>query len=271
MLHTYFKAYDPTLSKSVSGKFLIGMVARAYYPGIKRDEVLILEGEQGIGKSTALNILAGDDYFLDSLPNLHDKEAAQLLQGVWLVELGELAALRRSEVEDVKRFIVARSDSFRPPYGRIPVKRPRTMIFAATTNAAEHLKDTTGSRRFWPIKLTGKINLPGLVRDRDQLFAEARFRLTMGERFHLSPEEEAAFADVREAAQEVDPWSNRVETWLSGQVGPITMASIFNGALGVPFERQDAGKARRLVAILRKCGWRQKKTGGQRLYIRHEI
>lgn len=269
MLSTYFKADDAALARIVSAKFLIGMVARAYDPGVKRDEVLIIEGEQGIGKSTALNILAGDEYFIDSLPNLHDKEAMQLLQGKWLVELGELAALRRSQIEDVKRFIVARHDNFRPAYGRLAVKRARTMIFAATTNASEYLKDPTGARRWWPVKLSSKIDLDGLARDRDQLFAEARLRLLVGQPFYLSPDEEAAFADVREAAEEIDPWHEPISAWLGNQPGPVTLSAIFKDALGgLPFEARDAGKARRVVDILRKCEWKQKKSGGQRSYIR---
>lgn len=266
MLFRYFKAENQTIARIVSAKFLIGMIARAYHPGIKRDEVLILEGEQGIGKSTALNIIAGDEYFLDGLPNLHDKDAMQLLQGVWLVELGELAALRRSEVEEVKRFISARTDSFRAPYGRLPEKRARTMVFAATTNASEYLKDPTGARRFWPIRLTGKIDLAGLARDREQLLAEARARFLANERFHLSPDEEQAFSEARDTATEHDAWTDPVMAWLKHRVGPIKMADIFAGALGVPYERQDAGKTRRMAAILKNCGWIRKQINREWQY-----
>ena len=165
------------------------MVARAYNPGCKRDEIVVLEGEQGTRKSTALNILATDDFFSDSLPNLHDKDAQQHLQGLWLVEIAELAAMKRSEVEDVKRFVSTRIDKFREPFGRHHIDSPRTAVFAATTNDDGYLKDPTGARRYWPIKC-GAIDTDGLQRDRDQLFAEAMRRYRANERYWLVDREE---------------------------------------------------------------------------------
>ncbi|WP_192847204.1 VapE domain-containing protein, partial [Aurantimonas manganoxydans] len=194
MLERYFLASNTAFARLISPKFLIGMIARAYQPGCKRDEVLILEGAQGIGKSTALNVIAGDEYFSDSLPNMHDKDAAQHLQGLWIVEIAELASMGRSEVEDIKRFLGTRIDKYRPPYGVRPIESPRTAVFAATTNSDQYLKDDTGNRRFWPVRCAGPIDIHGLVRDRDQLFAEAVQRYRQSATWHLSGAEEAVAA-----------------------------------------------------------------------------
>lgn len=143
----YYAADNSEFARLTEPKFLIGMVARAMNPGCKRDEMPIFEGEQGVKKSTSLNILAGDEYFSDGLPNLHDKDTLQHLQGMWLIEIGKLSALRKSEIEEVKRSITTRIDKFRPTYGRNTVERPRTLVFAGTTNSDTYLKDPTGARR----------------------------------------------------------------------------------------------------------------------------
>ena len=232
----YFNAENAEFARLVGPKFLIGMVARAIQPGCQRDEMIILEGEQGAKKSTALNILAGDEYFSDGLPNLHDKDAMQHLQGMWLIEIGELSALRKSEIEDVKRFVTSRTDKFRPAYGRNVVESPRTSVFAGTTNNDTYLKDPTGARRFWPVAC-GQIDLDALRRDRDQLFAEAVARYRAGERWWLDGDAEQALArGETEQRQERDPWHDQVTRFAEGGAAlglPVTMQDVMAQCLGL--------------------------------------
>jgi Virulence-associated protein E-like domain/Bifunctional DNA primase/polymerase, N-terminal len=266
----YFNATNVEFARVVGAKFLIGMVARAYNPGCKRDEMIVLEGDQGIRKSTALNIIATDEYFSDSLPNLHDKDAAHHLQGCWLVEIGELAAMRRSEVEDVKRFVATRIDKFRPAYGHHIIESPRTAVFTATTNDDRYLKDTTGARRYWPIKC-GTIDTDGLRRDRDQLFAEAVQRYRANERYWLIDQEETLAAIETAERREIDPWHDIVARHCAAIGGmPVSMDNLFRLALNVPYERLNASTNKRVAAILKSMGYRrqQLQRGGPWLYIR---
>ena len=266
----YFNAANVEFARIVGAKFLIGMVARAYNPGCKRDEMIVLEGDQGIRKSTALNIIATDEYFSDSLPNLHDKDAAHHLQGRWLVEIGELAAMRRSEVEDVKRFVSTRIDKFRPAYGHHIVESPRTAIFTATTNDDRYLKDTTGARRYWPIKC-GAIDTDGLRRDRDQLFAEAVQRYRANERYWLVDQEETLAAIETAERREIDPWQDIVARHCAAVAGmPVSMDNVFRQALNVPYERQNAATNKRVAAILKTLGYRrqQLQRSGPWFYVK---
>ncbi|SEI03408.1 VapE domain-containing protein [Paracoccus alkenifer] len=262
----YFKAENAEFARIVGAKFLIGMVARAIGPGCKRDEMPILEGEQGAKKSTALNILAGDEYFSDTMPDVHGKDAMQHLQGMWLVEVGELAALRKSEVEDVKRFIAAKIDKYRPAYGRNVVEQPRTVVFAGTTNSDTYLKDPTGARRFWPIAC-GQIDLDGLRRDREQLFAEAVARYRAGERWWLEGNAEIALAQGEtDDRQERDVWHDAVMNCVARLEmfgGEVTMQAIMEQGLQITSpSMSDSRTTRRIVDILRKENYRKARSSG---------
>lgn len=272
ILTYYFSASNRAFARLIGPKFLIGMVARAMNPGCKRDEMPILEGEQGTKKSTALNILAGDDYFSDGLPSIHDKDALQHLQGMWLIEIGELSALRKSEVEDVKRFVTSRTDKFRPPYGRNVIESPRSSVFAGTTNSETYLKDPTGARRFWPIKC-GDIDLNGLRRDRDQLFAEAVVRWRAGERYWLDGADEVALArDETDARHEQDVWHDDVMAFVQRWEmlgGAITMRLILEQALGMTAPNlKDRRATGRIAGILQSEGYeRVRSSSGGRAYV----
>lgn len=188
-LAEYLNAEGPADYLAAVGKrFMVSAVARVMQPGCQADHVITLEGDQGAGKSRTVQILGGE-FTTDSLPDLHSKDAAVQLCGVWLVELAELAALRRtSDVEAAKAFITRRVDRYRPPYGRRTVDIARQCVFIATTNEAQYLRDSTGNRRFWPVRC-GKVALEALQRDRDQLWAEAVHLYHAGEQWHLTPEE----------------------------------------------------------------------------------
>lgn len=174
---------DKKYLKAVGRKTLVAMVKRIYEPGCKFDHVLILEGEQGIGKSTTARILS-DPWFSDSLINIGDKDAVMNMQGVWVYELGELSAMSRYDVNLLKEFITRQTDKIRPPYGRLSEIFPRQCIFIGTTNNDEYLKDQTGNRRFWPVKV-GRLKRRDLIRDREQLLAEAFEHYQFGEELWL--------------------------------------------------------------------------------------
>ncbi|MEO9196306.1 MAG: virulence-associated E family protein, partial [Polyangia bacterium] len=198
-----------TYVRAVSRRWMISLVARALRPGCKVDSVLILEGDQGAGKSSVLEALIGSTWFLDTSLQLGDKDTMQAIAGAWLVELGELASLRRAESEKIKQFITSKTDKFRAPYGRTTEESPRRCVFVGTTNpdGSGYFTDVTGNRRYWPVAV-GKVDVAGVARDRDQLLAEAVVAFRAGERWHLLDDEvriaaaEAADRLVESTAEE---------------------------------------------------------------------
>lgn len=174
---------EPYLS-TISRKVLVAMVARVMEPGCKFDHVLIMEGAQGIGKSSAGRILAGSPWFCDTLPDIKDKDAMLNLMGAWVVEISELATLRKSDSESYKAFLSKQADRVRAPYGERWVDHARQCVFIGTTNASFYLKDRTGNRRFWPVEV-GQCDFAGLEKIRDQLFAEAMLEWGLGEKLYL--------------------------------------------------------------------------------------
>lgn len=181
------KAPEPYLS-DVSRKIICAMVARVFQPGIKFDSMPVLEGDQGVGKSSAARILASEQWFADHLPDLRHPDARLNLQGKWVTEMGELASLKKSELETVKAYISSQSDHVRAPYGRKAMDLKRQSVFIGTTNESFYLKDKSGNRRYWPIPV-GQCDFQGLQAVRDQLFAEAYFVWsTLGEKLWLEGE-----------------------------------------------------------------------------------
>ena len=157
LLIDYFGATDNSYTKAVIRKTMVAAVARIYRPGTKFDSVLILNGPQGIGKSTFFAKLAGD-WFSDSLTitDMKDKSGAEKLQGYWLLELGELAGMRKTDVEIVKSFISRADDKYRASYGVNVESHPRQCVIVGSTNAESgFLRDITGNRRFWPVRISG--------------------------------------------------------------------------------------------------------------------
>jgi predicted P-loop ATPase len=241
--------------RSVGAKWLIAAVARIYRPGCKADYVIILEGPQGIGKSTCLRILAGDEAFADEIADLGTKDSAQDLRGKWIVELAEVAALRRAEVERVKAFVSRNVDHYRPSYGRRSMDFPRQCVFAGTTNADAYLADETGNRRFWPVKVTG-LQLEALERDRDQLWAEAVARFKAGESWWLEREVEAFAAEEQERRRQGDPWEEPILDWLGRQTETEhTVPEILQGPIGRDVGDWTQRDMNRVVRCLRANGY----------------
>ena len=201
----YLGAADDLYTRTVTRKAFTAAVARAMVPGCKYDAMVILSGPQGIGKSTLLDKMSRG-WFNDSIRTFEGKEASELLQGVWIVEVGELDAFRRTDVARIKQFLSLRADRFRAAYGRHVKELPRCCVFFGTTNSAEFLQDRTGNRRFWPVDVgvtshSKKVwnDLDGEV---DQLWAEAVMRWRMGEALYLDGELEKAARAVQESHRE---------------------------------------------------------------------
>ncbi len=202
---TYLGARMPKVyQRAVARKFFQALVARIYEPGCKFDHMPVLEGKQGVGKSTFGRILVGDDWYMDGLPEFSDKDAALNLQGIWLCEISELAAVYRSANETAKAFITRQTDKIRPPYGHRRVDYPRSSVFIGTTNARDYLTDPTGNRRFWPVEIE-RCDFKALVRDRLQLLAEAKFLYdNLPEPLYLDNNAEAVAKRVQESRRVED-------------------------------------------------------------------
>jgi Virulence-associated protein E-like domain len=206
----YCKAEDTSLNRAIGRKMLVAGVRRVREPGCKFDYIVVLEGAQGVGKSTLLKLLAGEDNFSDNeILGLYKREQQEAIQGVWIYEVAELEGLVKSEVTKVKLFASKTVDSARPAYGRSRVDRPRRCIFVATTNEDTYLRDTTGNRRFWPVRV-GTIDLVAVKRDRDQLWAEAAAAEASGEGLVIGQELWGDAETQQQARMELDPWEDTI-------------------------------------------------------------
>lgn len=203
---------DARYLDAIGPRILVGAVARILEPGCKVDTVAVLEGPQGLGKSRAVATL-GCPWNADGVPDLSTKDAAIQIQGVWLVELEELASMSRADVEHVKAFLSRTVDRYRPPYGRNAVNRPRRCAFIATTNLQDYLKDETGNRRFWPIRCRD-IRHKRIEADKDQLWAEAVHLYQSGFQWHLTDDDELLAEREQEARRLVPELESDLLDWL---------------------------------------------------------
>jgi predicted P-loop ATPase len=203
----YGGAEDSDYVRAVGTIVLVAAVRRVKKPGCKFDEMLILESEQGRNKSTMLATLAyRPEWFTDDLPlNAPGKVVIEQTRGKWLVEASELSGLRKGDVEHLKALLSRQVDQARMAYGRLETRRPRQCIFVGTTNAEFYLRDITGNRRFWPIKV-GDFRIEKLESDRDQLWAEAVAREKAGESIRLDPSLWKDAAEQQEMRAVNEPW-----------------------------------------------------------------
>ena len=217
----YLGAEDNEYTRAVTRKAFTAAVARAMRPGVKFDNMLILCGPQGIGKSTILSLMAkaaGEELFNDSIRTFEGKESSELLQGIWIVEIAELSAFNRSEVGSIKQFLSLSEDKYRAPYERRMAQRPRRCVFFGTCNDSDFLRDPTGNRRFWPVDVNAGIwseeKQQRLLSERDQIWAEARMRFVTGEVLYLTGAVEEMARQRQEAHMETDPQEGRIAEFL---------------------------------------------------------
>lgn len=220
-----FGAVDDEYTRAVARKSHVAAVARVYEPGCKYDQAPIIVGDQGVGKSTYLKRM-GREWFTDSLIDIQGKNALESIQGSWIVELGELASLRRAESDAVKRFISASEDKFRVAYGKRIEDFPRRCAFWGTTNEEDFLRDATGNRRYWIINVLGRKAMPEMsvweyLDDETvgQLWAEAKYLYDEGEAFaKLPPHLEAIAGQIQDAHLEKDERLGIVREYLNMEV-----------------------------------------------------
>lgn len=293
-LETYLGAEGPEeYLRAIGRKFLVAMITRIFEPGKKFDYMLILEGTQGIGKSTVGSVLASPEWFLDSLPDLNDKDAALNLRGHWLCEMGELAHLRRADVETTKAFISRTTDKVRPPFGKRLVTIERQTCFFGTTNqVAGYLKDKTGNRRFWPC-LVNDIDRDALIRDRDQLLAEALHVYDMNEETLYLEDEIRDLAEKQQeerlAFTEADFYGEKFNDWLKAvkderkklpkenrKLIKFRISDLFGGtdrfadfSCGAPFgdvRLTDTNLQHAVKVVKRTMAFEHKKSNGQSVW-----
>jgi predicted P-loop ATPase len=259
-LTTYLGVAESQYVQAVGSRFLISAVARVFEPGCKVDHVLILEGSQGILKSSALQVLAAS-WFTDRISRLGSKDSSMEVLGVWFVEISELDALTKTTNSAIKSFVTRRHDRFRPPYGKHVIDQPRQCVFAGTINpVAGYLSDPTGARRFWPVAC-GVIDLEALARDRDLLWAEAVVRYGAGAPWWLETPELEVLATAEQAARfEVDAWTETVSNWLAGH-NDVSVGEVLVGALGIRHESWSQTAQNRVAAILAFSGFRRYRPG----------
>ena len=261
----------PAYLKAVGAKFLISAVARIFEPGCQVDHVLVFEGPQGIGKSqTARALAVNREWFTDDMPDIHSKDAPLQLCGRWIVELAELAALRRTEIEGMKAFITRPTDVYRPPYAHRAIAVQRQSVFLATTNEAQYLRDPTGNRRFWPVTC-GAIDVAGLTQHRDQLWAEAVSLYRAGAAWHLTEQEAELAADEQRERLYVTELEADVADYLS-TISPaqkeVTAKEVLVRALKLDPDKPDfaerAGRlGREVAAALQRAGCTRLRTVGR--------
>lgn len=221
LLIDYLGAEDNLYTRAVSRKSFTAAVARAMEPGIKYDYMPILAGPQGLGKSTFLRLM-GKSWYSDSLQTFEGKEACELIQGIWINEVGELTGMTKSEANSVKQFLSRTEDIYREAYGKRTMPYPRRCVFFGTTNDSEFLRDRTGNRRFWPVDVGQVMPTKSVFRDLEEevdlIYAEAYVRWQLGEPLFLSGEAEEMAKQQQEAHRETNTKEGIIRSFVSREV-----------------------------------------------------
>lgn len=275
----YLGVEDTQYARLVGRKWLLGAVGRVMEPGCKMDNVLILEGPQGAGKSRAIKMLFSEDWSTEASVNLGDPRSVELLRGHWALELAELDALNKADTSAAKRFITTQVDTFRPAYARRVVKVPRQFVIVGTVNFDTYLKDESGNRRYWPVKVAPYVNLPALRADRDQLWAEA-FRLygewvsanaeaggTVPAPWQVLTGEVPLFEAEQAARYEGDVFESVIAEFIQYK-SRVTVEEIMLDCLKLEFSKMTRPEQRRVGSAMKSLGWprRRETTGVRRWY-----
>lgn len=258
---TQHPLYDVYLRRT-----LVAAVARIFEPGCKVDTTLILQGPQGIHKSTFFQQLVGAAFFDSSLGALSDKDEILKMHMSWLTEYAELETLlRRKDISAIKAFLSNQEDFIRPPYERRPVRMPRQSIIVGTTNLDHFLNDPTGNRRFWIIPVQQKIDLELLAAERDQLWGAAVALYRTGEKWHLNDAESQVANALASDYQTTDPWEPRLASYLREcQSTTVTTSELLTNCLEIEIGRQGRRDQMRVAECLKRLGWKAGRKGKAR-------
>lgn len=251
-LHRVFRCEDSAYTRAASRNFWLSMVARVYQPGCKVDNLIVLEGAQGLFKSSALAAVA-DPWFAEQHESaVNPKAFAEVLQGKLLVEISEMDAFSRAEVNTIKKVVSCQSDRYRASYDRRAQDWPRQGIMAGSTNKDDWNRDETGARRFWPIRCTGMADIELARKTRVQCFAEARGAFLAGAKWWDMPEEPTR-AEQRKR-YDADPWIEPISHWLAGRA-QTTVNEIAVECLHIDMRDIDRVRQMRIGSCLRALGW----------------
>lgn len=266
-LHMAFGAACNEYTSHVGTGWLVTAMARVFEPGCKVDTMLILEGGQGLGKSTAIRELCGAPFYLEIAEAIHSKDFLVAIQGAWFVEIGEMQSFSKAEVTMVKSTITRRDDKFRAPYDRYASSHLRQSIFVGTTNAEMYLADPTGGRRFLPVACRA-VDMQYVVENRAQLLAEAIHEYKAGFKWWEFPADKAK--EEQDSRYTGDSWEEPVARWLDGagalnqypdylskgQICKVTTTQILQYALGVELGKHTRQEQLRVGSIMRRLGWK---------------
>ena len=244
------------LIQEMSVKWFISCVARVMSPGCKMDTCLVLVGGKGMRKSTALKVLASEEWFSDSNINISHKDSYELLHqsGVWIWELAEMHALQGKTADNAKQFLTSASDRYRPSYGKMPVQRDRRTVFTASTNNYQFLSDGP-ERRFWCVEVMEKIDIDFIQENRNQLWAEALHWFQAGVEWWLCEDSDDLNQQYQQSFIIDDPWTVKVLECMAKN-GRATTKEIMDHIDLSPRD-QHTGNSRRIGQILRDCEYEQ--------------
>jgi putative DNA primase/helicase len=274
---------DTAYVRAVAKNYLIGAVARVYKPGSQVDSMPVFEGKQGVRKTSMLQVLFSEQWFMSFSGTIGDKDSYQVLLRKWGVEFGELDALSKSQVSTIKRYITERTSRYRPSYGSKAQDFAKQCVFAGTTNRDDYLKDVTGNRRFWPVKVPG-IKLPDgsigvdlklLAVEREQLWAEAVHRYKKGETWYFTEAELVKTAtEEAQKRQESDIFEEPIAAWLFDETvckskpgvkketfaerrarRGVTTHQVAANALKLDVSQLQRNHEMRIADVLRTLGW----------------
>ena len=257
----FFRRYfgvDPARSSNyaniVSRRFLISCVARALRPGCKVDTMPIIEGPQGLMKSSGIKAFTGEQFFSDELSEIGSKDAKLEMQGKWVFEIAEMHRMNAAETNAVKKFLSQSTDRFRPPYGTTVIEAARRCAMIGTINpdGNAYLKDSTGARRFWPVTAT-KVDIDAIRRDRDQIWAEAVTLLKAGEPWWIQAGEIDVVEEQQAERTDIDVWTDLVLDAIKGRTS-ILLSELIR-QVGIPAKDAGDRHSARIGRIMRSVGW----------------
>ncbi|ORC49931.1 virulence protein E [Burkholderia sp. A27] len=260
----YLHVADSEYVQLAGMKWMIAAVARVMQPGCKADNVLILEGKQGWGKSTALEVLAGKPWYTNSPIRIGEKDTYAVMAGKWIIELAELDSLNKSDSSAAKSFFATETDRFRNFYGKRATDVHRQGVFAGSVNFDTYLKDESGNRRYWPIRVGGPVDIEALRRDRDQLWAEAVHLYRRRVIWHVTEEERPLFEIEQTERYEGDVYEDKIARAIEYS-SRTTMEEILADVLKLDTSKWTLPEQRRVGKALKSLGWvRKRESTGKR-------